>query len=434
MKICNKLFFILIITSTTNAQWIFNYFSLAPVSFANINEYLFMGSRYNESLTNKPVFRSSNNGNNWEESSEGIPSPSSCMVLYVYNGILLAGISQNDVVLFRSVNLGETWERSDYGIINSYAVYDITSYNDTLYAKTSNEIYYSIDSGLNWEFLAQVDGLKIAVNKNAIYVGGTGNGLFWSTDRCKTWKHETAFFGLGNSSRVSSLFSTSDGVLIGCNNTNIGITGGYSSKTIKMNLDGTYKQVRNSEALGYLSYADYILMFDLVRVFRTSDLGETWSAFNYGLPGYTSENGSPEYSNPHNLESIGYCNGYLFVGGSYHMETYHGYGIWKRPISELTDIKEEPNDKLVSSYYLSQNYPNPFNPKTKIVYQLHKSDYIKIVLCNILGNEIITLDEGYKSTGYYEIEFNGGEYSSGVYIYSLITTEGILSRKMLLLK
>lgn len=89
---------------------------------------------------------------------------------------------------------------------------------------------------------------------------------------------------------------------------------------------------------------------------------------------------------------------------------------------------------IPTEYALFQNYPNPFNPETKIKYQLPKSDNVKLILYDILGKVIKVLDEGYKYAGYFEIDFDGSTFSSGIYIYSLISSECVLTKKMLLLK
>ncbi len=60
---------------------------------------------------------------------------------------------------------------------------------------------------------------------------------------------------------------------------------------------------------------------------------------------------------------------------------------------------------------------------------------MKIIVYDITGKEITTLaDKEYKA-GTYEVTFNGSNYSSGVYFYSLfINGEFADSRKMILIK
>lgn len=97
----------------------------------------------------------------------------------------------------------------------------------------------------------------------------------------------------------------------------------------------------------------------------------------------------------------------------------------------LTGINN--NNSLVS-YRLEQNYPNPFNPKTAIKITLPNKDYIKLTIYDILGNEIEVLYNGYKEKGFYEFEFDGSNFSSGVYFCKLKTSLNSEVKKMILLK
>lgn len=94
----------------------------------------------------------------------------------------------------------------------------------------------------------------------------------------------------------------------------------------------------------------------------------------------------------------------------------------------------EDNNKYETNFILHQNYPNPFNPLTKINYQISKRDNIKIIVYDMLGNEIVTLVDEYKNPGSYEIEFNVNNLSSGIYVYKFISSDYSKSKKMLLLK
>jgi mannan endo-1,4-beta-mannosidase len=85
---------------------------------------------------------------------------------------------------------------------------------------------------------------------------------------------------------------------------------------------------------------------------------------------------------------------------------------------------------------LFQNYPNPFNPVTTIKYDLFEDGDIRLELFSITGERVGILDEGFKKRGRYELtlSFDRERYSSGTYIYSLRTSSGTISRKLVLLK
>ncbi|MBK8944150.1 MAG: T9SS type A sorting domain-containing protein [Ignavibacteriae bacterium] len=97
-----------------------------------------------------------------------------------------------------------------------------------------------------------------------------------------------------------------------------------------------------------------------------------------------------------------------------------------------TDINN--NFPLQKSFLLKQNYPNPFNPTTNINYSVPKSQNVKIIIYDMLGNEVKTILNELKIAGNYSINFNGENLSSGIYFYRLIAGENILTKKMTYIK
>ena len=85
-------------------------------------------------------------------------------------------------------------------------------------------------------------------------------------------------------------------------------------------------------------------------------------------------------------------------------------------------------------YILYQNFPNPFNPVTKINYSIPKQCLVILKVIDILGKEIKTLINEVKSPGNYLVEFNGSEFSSGVYFYKIQANDFSDVKKMILIK
>ncbi|UCD37976.1 MAG: T9SS type A sorting domain-containing protein [Fidelibacterota bacterium] len=84
---------------------------------------------------------------------------------------------------------------------------------------------------------------------------------------------------------------------------------------------------------------------------------------------------------------------------------------------------------------LSQNHPNPFNPATSIAYSISQSDFVSLKIYDLLGREIQTLVQGYRTAGNYTVTFHPDQLASGVYVYRLQTgNNNSLTRKMLLLR
>ncbi|NUN10243.1 MAG: T9SS type A sorting domain-containing protein [Ignavibacteriaceae bacterium] len=97
----------------------------------------------------------------------------------------------------------------------------------------------------------------------------------------------------------------------------------------------------------------------------------------------------------------------------------------------VVGIKDKISD---FDFALNQNYPNPFNPSTVISYKLAQAGDVRLIVTNSLGEVVETLISGYKEAGSHAVQFDGSKLSSGVYNYTLITANGVTSRKMILVK
>jgi hypothetical protein len=94
----------------------------------------------------------------------------------------------------------------------------------------------------------------------------------------------------------------------------------------------------------------------------------------------------------------------------------------------------EDETETPSNYKLYQNYPNPFNPKTNIEFDIAESQNVKISIYDILGVEKEILLNAYMNAGKHKIVFDGLNYSSGVYLYKIVTDNYSQTKKLLLLK
>ena len=74
---------------------------------------------------------------------------------------------------------------------------------------------------------------------------------------------------------------------------------------------------------------------------------------------------------------------------------------------------------LPSTYVLFEPYPNPFNPVTKIDYNLPYTSNIKLTIYDLLGREVEILSSGIQHPDNYTITWDGGKYSSGVYLVQM---------------
>jgi hypothetical protein len=97
-------------------------------------------------------------------------------------------------------------------------------------------------------------------------------------------------------------------------------------------------------------------------------------------------------------------------------------------------ISETPTETA-----LLGNYPNPFNPSTTIRYTLSVDSPVSIRVYNMLGQEVVTLVDGFQKAGEQLVVWDGTNnfgqaVASGLYIYKLQAGNKTLSQKMLFTK
>ena len=93
---------------------------------------------------------------------------------------------------------------------------------------------------------------------------------------------------------------------------------------------------------------------------------------------------------------------------------------------------------------LAQNFPNPFNPETWIPYQLSDATEVSIHIYDVSGRLVRSLDLGWQPVGSYMTPSSaaywdgrnavGERVASGIYFYTLQTSDFAATRRMVILK
>ena len=94
---------------------------------------------------------------------------------------------------------------------------------------------------------------------------------------------------------------------------------------------------------------------------------------------------------------------------------------------------------LPDSPQLAQNAPNPFNSQTVLSYFLPAAGPVRLDVFTLTGQRVAVLHQGPQKAGYHRLRWDGRDaaghpLASGIYLYRLVTTEGILTRKLTLLR
>ncbi len=168
------------------------------------------------------------------------------------------------------------------------------------------------------------------------------------------------------------------------------------------------------------------------RIFSNSSDVMLQDPFNLIQPNFMPKENSPVLSGAAVPPNDGFFDTDAnFVGAFGYKNWLNG---WTR-FNKLTSIKVDENFNTVpANFELSQNYPNPFNPSTTIKFSLPEAASIKLVVYNILGQQVSELINDYKAAGTYTVNWNAENLSSGIYIYRLESGNFSISKKMTLLK
>ena len=389
--------------SLTYAQWIqIGNSSMAQSTSICINgDYIFVGTADNG------IFRSSNNGDNWETVNNGLPL--NIIESMTSNSGRLFSSTYYDII--SSTDNGNLWTLYHNGLPDEYPAYDFLIEGDTIYASGFG-VYFSSDNGANW--IRYTSGLppspvvrSIARKGNKLFAA-TFNGVYFSEDNGLNWSE--AGVGLSNY-KLWSIITPGNNILAGTDTSGIFISYDDGQNWTKLNNDFAQAQVRSFVNYGGTIYAGFGFGWG---VYKSTDDGLSWANEGQGL--------APLYTFVLDIQGN---NNYLFAAGGV-------TGFFRRQI-ETTEI-EQSFIEFPLDFSLAQNYPNPFNPSTKIGWQSPVGSHQSLKIYDVLGNEVATLVDEYKEAGTYEVEFNAEGITSGIYFYKLQAESFTSVKKMILIK
>ncbi|MGE5847066.1 MAG: T9SS type A sorting domain-containing protein, partial [Ignavibacteria bacterium] len=432
--------------------------------------------------TNKEILRSTNSGCNWEQF---LPNE----LINKINDITINDAGKifiaSDIGIFSSIDLGETWISQNQGVESINNFFSILAFDNHIFVGTFDGIYASSDNGINWEYRSKGIYQKIVysiIKKGHDLFAGTINGLFKSIDLGVSWivcELDTFWVrGLATDSYDNIFAGTNNGIFKSTDDgdswTNITSfnAGGFNSFIVlpnnyiftgnhySTNSGDSWYEINILNASTITNYKNELYAgTDMSGVYYSSDLGNTWESRGLNnleifslsvnndtvLVGINNAGNDPNPVGPY----ISFNKGSTWNDVGEGMENKSvlsfefdekGYLLagtrtcLYRSKNILTSFLEGQVRKTETKYILSQNYPNPFNPVTRIRYQLPERTFVSIKVYDNLGKEIALLVNEEKTAGEYSIEFDGSEFSSGVYFYSIAAGDFREVRKIILMK
>jgi photosystem II stability/assembly factor-like uncharacterized protein len=287
----------------------------------------------------------------------------------------------------------------------------------------------SSNGGINWLSMSLPSYISyhkvLCLNSNtAVLVGNKWsefydtNYIFRTTNAGNSWQevHKASGLTLGDVTygyglvTVSGSLPNSTGFIL--RSTNLGAN--WSTLTF-----GSVPQLRSSYFINLstgwgVGYSGTIIY--------TTNAGADWSFQQQGEPFLLNR-----------IQVFNNCTGYT-VGSQ--------GKIFKTTNCGVTSITPVSNE-VPADFFLYQNYPNPFNAVTKIRFDVprfplnkggQRGLLVTLSIFDILGKEIASLVNESLHPGTYEVQWDATDFSSGVYLYKLITGDFSETKKMILIE
>ena len=382
-----------------------------------LNSYVFAAIP-NSGSSPTGVYRSTDNGVSWQ--SSGLPNNYAYCLYLSSDYKIYVGFESG---IYSSTDNGVNWNYLNLANQHVYSIVKLNE-NNVLLAATWNGIYRSTNEGANWQIAQSTSydvNTLIADRKGIVYAGVSFDGVYRSTNNGVNWSLYNS--GLTNTSVFSTCIDSSGYLYAGCN--------GAVAKSVnpvnppRMPLLTSPLNNANGLTLTPALVWTEVPSATAYRVQVSTD--STFTTITYDTNNVSNS--------PLNVPL-----GKLIINTKYYWRVnatnIAGTGNWAyawnfRTILSNVNIVEEA---IPSKFKLYNIYPNPFNPSGKIKFDIPKMSNVKIMVFDITGKEIAVLVNEILNPGTYETEFNGTNFSSGVYFYRLQTESYNEVKKMILTK
>jgi len=306
---------------------------------------------------------------------------------------VMLAVKWRDGYKFLSLMEGNT-ERFRFNISGKYEVY----YNSTWYNLENNPFVYAEDSKFKIEVTQDNNKIFVKISRGATTWGPTEIGTTGALTKFSIVSGNTGG-GDGNNFYFNSMeIRTDSPVPVELSS----FTASIQNKAVVLNW-ATATEINN--------YG-----FEVERSFDKTN----WNTLAF-------KNG---YGNSNSVKDYTYTDKDITKNGMYY---YRLKQIDNNGDFEYSNIVEV-SVNIPIKFEVAQNYPNPFNPVTNISFNLPEANNVTLYIFNAIGQQIKTINAGYKEAGKHTIEFDGSSLNSGVYFYKVEAGNNSMIRKMALIK
>lgn len=384
------LLILLIMSSSINAQWV----KCNGFSNEDVRSIITLGNNIYAGILDKGVYVSTDNGNNWSQTS--LNNKTVWSLLTIGNTIYAA--TGNGV--FQSANNGAGWTQTS---LNNKNVYALANIGNTIFAGTADSgVYLSTNNGTSWTQTTLNNKLILTLISlgNTLYASAAHEGIFMSSNNGTSWV-KTSYPGDAWS------FTNVDNYLFA--------GGFYGGVHLSTNSGTSWSQITLDGITVYsMTFFGNNVFAGTYQsgIYLSANKGSSWTEINQGLGKIT-------------VKALHVKDNYIYAGTE--------NGVWRRLMSEITAV-EKISSEIPSQFNLFQNYPNPFNPSTIIKYELKTQSHVKLSISNILGETVLRAVDNFQPAGFYQYEFNASNLSSGFYFCKLAVGNYSETKKMVLIR
>jgi hypothetical protein len=143
----------------------------------------------------------------------------------------------------------------------------------------------------------------------------------------------------------------------------------------------------------------------------------------YDVHGAGAQRSDPKEGNP-----ADYPYGHGPQGDAIHIFNY------VRLVRSGMELRANEHTDLQPTNYGITCFPNPFNPTTAIAYDLPQAGHISLIVYDLLGREVVVLQDGFVEAGAHRATFSGNNLASGIYFARLDAGSVSRTKKLMLLK
>ncbi|MGA2295954.1 MAG: T9SS type A sorting domain-containing protein [FCB group bacterium] len=253
-----------------------------PYSLATNGNNIFSG-------TDRGLYVSSDNGDNWREKDSGIVNPNINSIVINGNNIY-AGAEYGGV--YCTKDNGDFWKY--LGLGNSGTTGSLTI-DSNIFIGTNKGLYYSSNFGNIWTNKntgsTSLNFQSMLKNNNDIFIG-SNDGVYLSTDLGNNWQHKNA--GLENKN-VTFLAMNKNCLIAGTDSNGIYISTDYGNNWIASN-----NGLKEKTVIALTAMQNYIFtIVDTNGIYISSDNGNNWNLKNSVRSVYSvrlATNGSNVYA------------------------------------------------------------------------------------------------------------------------------------------